>query len=111
MIEGLFAGCLVRNGGTDLVQVFVFGQDAADFAEDFAIGIDDDCGRNLLALQLEFFADDVMMADLLFRLEEFLWRVKIEENKRAFGDLLEIACVENAFAEADGCSIPIRTGI
>ena len=52
-----------------------------------------------------------MMTDLLVRLGEFLRRVKIEEDKGAFGDLLEIARVENALAEADGRAIPVRTGV
>ena len=94
----LFVAERVRDGFLNDVQIVFLRKHAIDFGDHFAIDVDDDGIWDFLAFHLKTFADDVMMADLLFRLGEFLRRVKIEENEGPFGDLLEIARVENTFA-------------
>ena len=97
----------VCDGFLNDVQIVFFRKHAIDFGDNLAIDVDDDGIWDFLAFHLKAFADDVVMADLFFRLGKFLRRVKIEKNEGTFGDLLEIARVENAFAKVDGWPIPI----
>ena len=111
VMDLLFVPQASGDGGADFVQIFVFGQDAVDFADDFSVWFDDDGGGSFLACQLESSADDIMVAGLFIRQREFLRVVQIEQDEGTFGDLLEITSIQNGFTEADGGGIPVRASV